>query len=42
MSLVQINALIKERSGCFVVTDEPECWHVDMASLVGHQDALEA
>ena len=42
MSLAQINALIKERSGCFVVTDEPECWHVDMASLVGHQDALEA
>ena len=42
MSLVQINALIKERSGCFVVTDEPECWHVDMASLVGHQHALQA
>ena len=41
MTLEQLNALIAGRS-CFVVTGEPECWQIDMASLVGHQGALEA
>ena len=41
MTLEQVNALIAGR-GCFVVTGDPECWQIDMASLVGHQDALEA
>ena len=41
MSLQEVNQLISGR-GCFVVTGEPECWQVDMSSLVGHEDALEA
>ena len=41
MTLERMNALIAGR-GRFVVTGEPECWQIDMASLVGHQDALEA
>jgi hypothetical protein len=42
MSLDEVNELIKERGGCFVVTDEPDFWQFDMASLVGHQHALQA
>ena len=42
MSLDEVNELIKERGGCFVVTDEPGFWQFDMASLVGHQHALQA
>ena len=41
MSLKEVNEIISGR-GCFVVTGEPECWQVDMASLVSHEDALEA
>ena len=41
MTLKEVNELIAGR-GCFVVTGEPECWQVDMTSLVGHEDALEA
>jgi len=41
MSLKEVNQLIAGR-GCFVVTGEPECWQVDMSSLVGHEDTLEA
>ena len=40
MTLKEVNELIAER-GCFVVTGEPECWKVDMTSLVGHDNALE-
>ena len=42
MSLHEVNELIKERGGCFVVTDEPDFWQFDMASLVGHQHTLQA
>ena len=43
MSLDEANALIKERGGCFVVTDEPDFWQqLELSSLIGHQDALEA
>ena len=34
MSLDEVNELIKERGGCFVVTDEPDFCQFDMASLV--------
>ena len=34
MSLGEVNELIKERGGCFVVTDEPGFWQFGMANLV--------